>query len=78
MDDIEITYEIEDGYVGGARPQYTTIDIEHFRDMTDEEIKNELSDQIHEEMLQNINASYNEEDILQQIKAALAKSPEEA
>ena len=77
MDDIEITYEIEDGYVGGARPQHMAIDPEDFRDLPDDEIRTALEDIIHEDMLQRVNESYEESEIVEQIKTALAESPED-
>lgn len=77
MDDIKITYEIEDGYCGGARPQHMKIDPEDFRDLSDDEIRTSLGDMIHDDLLQQVNESYEESEIVEQIKTALAESPED-
>lgn len=34
---MKITWEVDDGYVGGRRPHTTVIDDEDFEDMADEE-----------------------------------------
>ncbi len=77
MDDIDITYDVEDGYVSGSRPQYLQIDPSDFQDLSDEKIKEELADQIQADMMQIVNPSYDEGDIVQQIKDALVKILEE-
>ncbi|MEE9214693.1 MAG: hypothetical protein V3U54_07845 [Thermodesulfobacteriota bacterium] len=73
-DPIDVTYEIGDGYVGGSRPQHLTIDPEDFKDMTYEQIQDELDNQVHEDMLQTISTSYDMADIISQIQEANTRS----
>ena len=77
MDDIDIIYEVEDGYVSGSRPQNLQIDPSDFEDLSDDEIREQLSNQIQDDMLQIVNPSYDESEIVQKIKDALVKTDEE-
>lgn len=50
---ITVEYEIEDGYVGGRRPQHMTVYSEDYEDLTEEQIREQLADEIQEHFLQN-------------------------
>ncbi len=52
-DKFHVKYEIDDGYVGGARPQRFNIGADNLEDgMTDAEIEQLLDDMTHEDFLQ--------------------------
>lgn len=54
---IKLTYQIDDGYRGGARPQTTTIDTDDFEGMSEAEIDNALCEILQEDMLQRVSWS---------------------
>ncbi len=53
-DEFEIKWEVEDGYVGGDRPQYVTIEASDFEDMSEDEIREEINNLVEEEFNQRI------------------------
>ena len=54
MDDVEVTYEVEDGYVGGSAPHYVSIPREDW-DETPAEDRRALAEQmVREDFQQNI------------------------
>lgn len=73
MAEIELTYEIEDGYCGKSRPQHMSVDSEDFEDMTDEQMYNYLEELVLEDMQQRISPAYESSDIISEIKEVLAK-----
>lgn len=51
---MEITWQAEDGYAGGARPQYFELDASEYEGWSLEDIETDLEDQISEEFMQKI------------------------
>jgi len=59
-DKFKLRYEIEDGYVGGSRPQYVDIYAEDFEDdMDEEDIREMIEDLAHEDMIERVSATVN-------------------
>lgn len=61
-DKFKVIYEVEDGYLGGARPHSFYFDAGDLGSMTDAEIEQSLDDAAHEDMLQKINADIRNRD----------------
>ena len=51
---MKIKWQVEDGYVGKARPQYTTIPDEDFKGMSEEEREQYIEDWVQNEFENNI------------------------
>lgn len=78
MSKIACTYEIDDGYVGGSRPQRFNVDPEDFRDMSYEQMAALLDEIAHEEMQQRVTACVlRVQETIEDITAALAKADAE-
>lgn len=54
---MKITWQVEDGYAGGARPQYFELDPTDYEGWDLEDIETDLEDQISAEFTQKINWS---------------------
>lgn len=74
-----VKYEVDDGYVGGSRPQSFRIregDFDFSHNMTDEQIKDAFFEAVEEEMRQRISAcNTNEDDFLEWARAQIAAAP---
>ena len=69
MSKIKITYHVADGYVGGSRPQYMTIDSEDFEGLTRKEAEEQIDEEIDEHFRMNIHAEADDmESVLDQLK----------
>ncbi len=77
--DFNIKWEVEDGYIGGNRPQTTAVDTDILDDeMTDGEIADLYEDIIVEEFMQNISGyGTNREKFIEWAKLALEARKEE-
>lgn len=66
MSKITVNWEVDDGYVGGSRPQHFKLDIADLADYEKEEdARAELHSILQEEMMQKVNAVLrNEEEIM--------------
>jgi hypothetical protein len=54
---MKIKYQVEDGYVTGARPQSVQIDADELDEFeTEEEVEDFLNDIVQEDMLQKVSA----------------------
>lgn len=71
---ITITYGVDDGYVGGDRPQHVTIYMSDLEDCeTDEEIETIIDEAVEDHMRQTITPYWKREQIaglLDRVKAA--------
>lgn len=78
--EFEITWEIEDGYCGGSRPQHLKIDLDNFdQDTSLQDIERILEDLIQEDFTQTVSwFSGDYKDAAQEIFNALqAENPAE-
>lgn len=78
-DKFEITYHLDDGYVGKDRPYYVSIgDGEINPDMTDAELSNLFFDTIHDHFVENHHPYSNEEEeFLEWARAKIAEQKAE-
>jgi hypothetical protein len=75
-DKFQVRYEVEDGYMGGARPQSFYISPSEIEvGMTDEQLESALYDLAHEDMLQKVQAAVSTEaaEFIQWARAVLAQ-----
>lgn len=62
-DKFKITYEANDGYVGGARPQYTSIDIDELGgNESDQDLKDLFWNEIQRHFQETVNPHSEQED----------------
>ena len=55
---MKITWEVEDGYIGKSRPQFTEIDDDELAECSTDEEREEFIEQcIHEDFMSNISWS---------------------
>ena len=72
---MEVTYEAEDGYVGGSRPKYVDINDEEIKDCeSDDEAMRLVEDAIQEHFEQNVAASYDYKKLLEEVKQLRSKA----
>lgn len=63
MADIKVRWEIEDGYVGGARPHYTRVSAEDFQHCeTEDQVRDALDEIIEDDFRAKIGFSVRNED----------------
>jgi hypothetical protein len=63
MSKVTVRWQVDDGYVGGTRPQRTQVDTEDFQHCkTEEDVRNVLDEIIEEEMRTRIGFSVSNED----------------
>jgi hypothetical protein len=81
MSDFEFTWQISDGYSGGARPQFVDISLDDFQDdMTDADILECLEQIVQDDFEQKASASWSDreqERFLKWVKDGLAGRDEE-
>lgn len=51
---VKVSWEVSDGYVGKSRPQSTTVDVEDFEDLDEQEIEHLLFETVQEDFDQQI------------------------
>lgn len=75
-DEIQVNWEVEDGYVGKSRPQTTNISPEDFDpDMTELEIEHLVWDMVDDNFRETIMPDIsNMDEVVEQIQAALKKT----
>lgn len=75
---IELRYQIDDGYVGGARPQYMTIHLDDVAGCeTEEQVRNTCYELAEEHMRERTSVSVrNEEDVVEMWRRARDTSSE--
>ena len=58
--EFELTYEIDDGYVGGSRPQHLTVevDIDHLRTLSTEQAEMVLHDILYDQILEDFQVNH--------------------
>lgn len=74
----EVIWQAEDGYAGGARPQYLDVSAEDFQDAeTQEEVEASLAEMIDEDFNQNVSWSCEGlSDLAAQIFEAMKEEPQ--
>jgi hypothetical protein len=61
---IEMTWQVQDGYAGGRRPQTVRIDVGNFEpSATDEEIRDGIMQDIENEFAEKVHAAWDEKDM---------------
>lgn len=62
-DSFLITYQVDDGYAGGARPQYFNIELDDIeKDMDDNDLEKFFYEKINENFQENISTSSSDKD----------------
>ena len=76
---VTVVWEVDDGYVGGSRPQTTEIDLDEFdADMSDITIIRMIEDYIQEDFLQRVTWEVtNESEVIDEIRDALESNDDE-
>ncbi len=79
-DEIQVNWEVEDGYVGKSRPRMTNIYPEDFDpDMTELEIEHLVWDIVDSDFRETIAVDINNMDeVVEQVQAALAQKDSDA
>jgi hypothetical protein len=81
MSDFKFTWQVSDGYAGGARPQHASISLDDFEDdMTDADILERLEQIVQDDFEQKASASWSDreqERLLKWVKDGLAGHDEE-
>lgn len=72
---IEVKWEVSDGYIGGDRPQYSSIYLDDISpDSTDEEIVQYIYESVQEDFEQKCHPEVrNMDDVIEQIRAHFKK-----
>lgn len=61
---IEIVYEVNDGYAGGARPQHLNLETDDFIDLTPAQVETTLCEILDEDMSRRVSWSVRGYDVL--------------
>lgn len=73
-DEISIEWEAEDGYVGGKRPQFTSLSVEDFTpDMSDDDIEMAIHDIVQEDFNQRVSPGISRDDMKAAVSAIREK-----
>lgn len=75
--EIELSWQVEDGYAGGARPQTTYFDAAEFEGCESrEEVQNLLEELMHEELMNKVSwTASNYEVVIESVMASLGIEP---
>lgn len=74
MKRIQVTWQAEDGYAGGARPQHAEVYLDNFEaGMSDEEIEKIIDDIVQEDFQQRVTPSVRRSDMVAAIAAIRAE-----
>jgi hypothetical protein len=77
MDEIDITWQAEDGYVGGDRPHHISVDPENYRGMTKDDIENELSIEVQQDFESRVSWTCDVSKYADEILKVLEANPED-